>query len=170
MQRGQLNRLLSLMAIALAGCSASIGGSGGTGGGGDESATAPVPPPGFTFGMTEEVMFGLAVTIDGSPAPGVAIQIASHREAPVGDETFELDIVGDVYFVGATGAGGALIDSIILPDDVTVVDIIVHRAGKRGAYTSEALRTFLGAVAPSARIAVPRSALSNQNIALATVI
>lgn len=169
MQRVRLNHLLALGALALAGCSASIGGSGGDPGGGGD-AEAPVPPPGFTFGMTEEVMFGVAVTIDGTPAPGVAIQIASTRSAPVGDETFELDIVGDVYFVGATGAGGAVVDSMILPDNVDTVDIIVHRAGKTGAYSQEALRTFLGAVAPSARVTVPRSALSNQSVALTTII
>lgn len=138
--------------------------------GDDDPVTQATPPPDFTFEMSDEVNFDLSVTIDSAPAQGVSVQLTHVRTAPNGDEVFEDELNGELFFNGVTDALGTISETLTIPLETEQVDIVVHRTGTTGPYTDANLQTFLGPVAPSARVTVNRADLAAQVIDLTTTL
>lgn len=151
--------LYALVLPFVASCTAAIGGSPDNNDTGAD--TMPTPPPGFTFSTTEPEDLTVSVSVNGVPAQGVVVQVVS----PLGANE-DISDPAQVFFVGATSASGSVEGEIVIPEEYTEVDLVVHRAGTSGPYTDESQRAALGPVAPSSRTRVSRSALGFQFVAL----
>lgn len=141
------------LALSLAGCSP-------TGGQADDDVVA------FQFDTTTEVELAVTVVADGRPVSGASVTICEPYAAAAYVEDSALEANGETIFQGGTGRDGVCRSRVSIPTRFAEVDVIVHRPGMRGPYSSESLRAKWGPFAPSARITMARSSLEALTVQL----
>lgn len=120
----------------------------------------------FQFAMTEQVEFGLFVTVDGEPAVGARVQVLDALPAPGIGQTVEDVTSGNLYWNGATTADGRCDAVLKVPSVISDMDVLVVLSGATGPYTVEEYRTQWGPFGPAARINRGRQELADTTIEL----
>ena len=132
--------LFVCMALALTACDASSS-----------------PPP-FTYDLTRATALDIAAHEGSVPLPGVVVSV----RAPASDP----DTTGALLWMGATASDGHARALVRTDGAGDAVDITLHKAGWRGPWTDEALRSQQGVAAPSARLVVPLAQAMGLNVDL----
>lgn len=146
---------LACAAFLLAACSS---------GGGDG-----VPHKGpFDHSLTNDVEFGVRVTLDGAACAFARVQVTSLGRTKPGDNGPAPGPPDALYLSGLTDEDGFLHAAMRLPEVVREVAVVVHVPGASGAYTDPALAAAWGPFAPSSRIHSPVTSLSQVELALST--
>ncbi len=155
-------------------CTAAIlscGGSGGLkpspDGGGDDGSSGGSDAP-FTMATHADSLFHLTVSADGKPLRDAIVIVGDPTYLPAeGSGQFREDLTtGRVYFRGRTDWKGQVSDDLRLLANLEQCDVVVNHRDYVGDFTEEQLRADAGPFAPSARLRVDTSELSNLEITL----
>lgn len=119
---------------------------------------------GFVYQSFQVMDLSGNITLDGQPVQGAQIALQTVLEPP--PPGGRLDESGSAFYSGFSDQQGVWSASLRLPSDLSEVDVVIHLVGTKGEYTHEELRNLWGYFAPSARITMPLSELSNATIAL----
>jgi len=136
-----LGRVLALTSVALAACN------------------PPTPaPPAFNYDLTRSTAIDVQAHDVNGPLRGIVVSIRVPSVEP--------GLTGPLLWMGATGSDGHA--RALIPTDSTgdSLDVTLHKAGRRGPWTDDALRISQGVTAPSSRLIVPLAQAESLNVDL----
>jgi hypothetical protein len=136
----RLGCLLALTAAALAAC---------------DSTPAP---PAFNYDLTRSTPIDIQAHDVNGPLPGIVVSIRVPSAQP--------GLTGPLLWMGATGSDGHARALIRTDGAGDSLDITLHKAGRRGPWSDDALRAQQGITAPSSRLIVPISQAQSLNVDL----